>query len=568
MTDTSRSEQSTTFADLGLGEALLGSLDRLGYEEPTPIQRETIPLLLSGADVLGQAATGTGKTAAFALPILEVLGADAVATPTALVLCPTRELAVQVAEAFTNYGRPLRVQVLAVFGGQPIGRQLKELKRGVHIVVGTPGRVLDHIGRGSLDLDGIRTVVLDEADEMMDMGFADDLEAILDSTPTGRQTVLFSATMPKRIAAIARSHQQDPVRIEIGRSAPATDDAGVPLVREAVYWVRRHDKAAALGRILDIENPNSTLVFCRTRNDVDELTVALNARGYRAEALHGGMDQVQRDRVMERLRSGIAELLVATDVAARGLDVDALTHVVNFEIPSSPESYVHRIGRVGRAGREGTALTLATPNQRRQLQNIERLTKRQIPTAAIPTVADLRARQVELTVEAITESLAADDLDDHGAILDQLADEDAQQVALAAIRLVHQARGATMDEPEIPSAEPGKPKDSKGRGGKGGSPPESARRGGPPRQERGHGGDGTTGFVFIGAGRNAGMRPKDLVGSIANESGLAGRDIGPIRISATHSVVGVPEARVADVIAAMRTASIRGRTVQVRRFME
>ena len=271
--------------------------------------------------------------------------------------------------------------MLPVFGGQPIVRQLKELQRGVHVVVATPGRAIDHIKRGSLDLDRITTVVLDEADEMLDMGFTDDIEAILEATPAERQTVLFSATMPRRIAKIAKKYQRDPVRVEIGK---ATTESGEALVRQTVYYVQRAHKASALGRVLDIESPTSAIVFCRTRHEVDELTVTMNGRGYRAEALHGGMDQAQRDRVMGRLRDGTAELLVATDVAARGLDVDTLSHVVNYDVPSAAESYVHRIGRVGRAGREGVAITLAEPRERRQIGNIERLMKQSITVQKVP----------------------------------------------------------------------------------------------------------------------------------------------------------------------------------------
>ncbi|HSB87575.1 MAG TPA: DEAD/DEAH box helicase, partial [Ilumatobacteraceae bacterium] len=363
------------FATLGLRPELLKTLAGLGYEEPTPIQRETVPHLLAGDDLLGQAATGTGKTAAFALPILQMIDRDAPVETLALILVPTRELAMQVSEAIFKYGRDLGARVTPVYGGQPIYRQLQALDRGVHVVVGTPGRALDHIGRGSLDLGTIRTVVLDEADEMLDMGFADDIDAILQATPAQRQTVLFSATIPARITALARKYQRDPVRIQIGRGDIDNDTA---LVRQSAYIVQRSHKPAALGRILDIEMPGATLVFCRTRTEVDQLTETMNGRGYRAEALHGGMDQPQRDRVMGRLRDGTAELLVATDVAARGLDVDTLTHVVNYDVPSAAESYVHRIGRVGRAGRHGVAITLAEPREERLLHNIEKLTKRKI----------------------------------------------------------------------------------------------------------------------------------------------------------------------------------------------
>ena len=548
-------ESPSGFGELGLRDELLASLTELGYEEPTPVQREAIPLLLTGVDVLGQAATGTGKTAAFALPILQRIGRDAPAVPTALVLVPTRELAVQVSEAIFKYGRGLGVKVLPVFGGQPIQRQLQALRRGVHVVVATPGRAIDHLTRGSLDLSGVSTVVLDEADEMLDMGFTEDIEAVLDVTPTERQTVLFSATIPRRITSIAKRYQRDPVRIEIGT---LRSESGKPLIRQTVYYVARAHKASALGRVLDIENPTSALVFCRTRHEVDELTVTMNGRGYRAEALHGGMDQAQRDRVMARLRDGTAELLVATDVAARGLDVDTLTHVVNYDVPSAAESYVHRIGRVGRAGREGVAITLAEPREKRQIGNIERLTKRTIRVEKVPTVADLRSRQIELTVEALEEALAGDDLDDYRGVLHALAGEDPQRVALAAIKLVHEARGATLDDREIPDASAKTVRADRG----------DSRRTGGSGKRREQGGGGETGFVHLSVGKKAGVRPADLVGAIANESGLSGRDIGPIRIADSYSVVGVPEASVDDVVTAMRSSQVRGKPVKVRRFVE
>ena len=326
-------EPVSSFADLGLRAQLLEDLTSLGYEEPTPIQAEAIPKLLAGHDLLGQAATGTGKTAAFALPLLQALDSGPRGkAPSALVLVPTRELCMQVSQALHRYGRSLSVRVLPIYGGQPIVRQLRELERGVDIVVATPGRAVDHIQRRSLHLDAVRTVVLDEADEMLDMGFAEDLEAILDATPRERQTVLFSATLPARINSIARKHLTDPVRIEIARDVASSGEA--PLVAQRAYVVARAHKAAALGRILDIESPTAAIIFCRTRAEVDELTESLNGRGYRSEPLHGGMDQGQRDKVMGRLRAGSAELLVATDVAARGLDIDHLTHVFNYDVPS------------------------------------------------------------------------------------------------------------------------------------------------------------------------------------------------------------------------------------------
>ena len=442
--------EPTGFAALGLRPEILNVLSSLGYEEPTPIQRETIPRLLAGRDLLGQAATGTGKTAAFALPVLNVIESGRAAITAALVLVPTRELAMQVSEAVFKYGSGLAVKTLPVYRGQPIRRQLRALQRGVHVVVATPGRAIDHIRRGSLALDAIRTVILDEADEMLDMGFAEDIEEILEATPSTRQTVLFSATLPPRIHALAKRYQRDPERVQIGGGGTVLEHS---LTRQTVYFVERSHKPSALGRVLDIEAPNSALVFCRTRTEVNELTEKMTGRGYRAEALHGGMDQTQRDRVMARLRDGTAELLIATDVAARGLDIDTLSHVFNYEVPSAPESYVHRIGRVGRAGREGIAITLAEPRQRRLLKNIEKLTRQTIDVRTVPSVADLRARQVESTVAAIREALAADDLEDFSAVLHDLANEASDRtVALAAVKLVHEGRGAVLDEVEIPDA--------------------------------------------------------------------------------------------------------------------
>jgi ATP-dependent RNA helicase DeaD len=568
------------FAALGLRQELVDTLNELGYEEPTPIQRETIPLLLTGRDMLGQAATGTGKTAAFALPALNAIEPGFPDAPSVLVLTPTRELAVQVSEAIVKYGKKLGAKVVPVFGGQPIGRQLGALDRGAHVVVATPGRAIDHIGRGSLRLDKIKTVILDEADEMLDMGFTDDIESILESTPADRQTVMFSATMPPRIHSIAKRHQRNPEKIKIGK---AETQESQKLIRQKVYFVKRNDKPYALGRILDIETPDAAIVFCRTRMDVDQLTATMGLRGYRAEALHGGMDQSQRDRVMARLRDGTAELLVATDVAARGLDIDTLTHVVNYDVPAAAESYVHRIGRVGRAGREGTAITLADPRDRRQLGNIERLMKTTIEVGMVPSVADLRARQVEVTVTQIREALTAPDLEDFNKVLHSLAGEDSDRnIALAAIKLVHEARGAVMDEREIPDASvrnerssdyKDKRSDGKARHrddrewddkGKGKKKFDRDDRQGKKRDFD----NSDTGFIFISLGRKSGVRPGDLVGAIANESGLTGRQIGPIRISEQHSVVGVPSDDVERVIAAMDRATMRGKPVKARRYTD
>ena len=548
-------ESPSSFADLNLAPELLQALSGLGYEEPTPIQRAAIPPLLAGRDLVGQAATGTGKTAAFALPVLQrILGEGARRPePLALVLVPTRELAIQVSEAMHSYGRDMGARVLPVYGGQPIGRQLGALKRGTDVVVATPGRALDHLTRGTLNLSELEIVVLDEADEMLDMGFAEDIEAILARTGDSRQTALFSATMPPRIDGLVRRYLRDPVRVQLSRQASEPDDA--LLVRQTAYVVPRGHKPAALGRVLDLEAPTATVVFCRTRDEVDRLTETLNGRGHRAEALHGGMDQQQRDRVMGRLRGGSLDLLVATDVAARGLDVDQLTHVVNYDVPSAPELYVHRIGRVGRAGREGTAITLVEPREHRMLKTIERATRQPIAIEKLPTLADLRDRRLELTRAALREILVKGDLADFRAVVEPLGEEfHLYEVALAAVKLAHEASGPAREEEELPEVE----LIATAEGG--------GRRTAPGRdQRRVRRAPGGTTRLFVGTGRSAGVRPADLVGAITGESYLSGSDIGAIEIADRFSLVEVPESAADDVVATLSRVSIKGRKATVRR---
>jgi ATP-dependent RNA helicase DeaD len=570
------SDDAVGFADLALVDELVGALTSLGYEEPTPIQREAIPPLLEGRDLLGQAATGTGKTAAFALPLLQRLSREGVSgqrtAPRALVLVPTRELATQVAEAVHRYGRDLGIRTLAIYGGQPIVRQLKALERGVDVVVATPGRALDHIRRRTLKPDQLGTIILDEADEMLDMGFAEDIEAILSGTPADRQTVLFSATMPPRIARIVGSHLNDPVRIQLGGERHAPGEA--PKVRQRAYVVPRSHKPAALGRVLDVEQPGATIVFCRTRAEVDQLTETLNGRGYRAEALHGGMSQDQRTRAIGRLKAGTTELLVATDVAARGLDVDVLTHVVNYDVPAAPEAYVHRIGRVGRAGREGTAITLAQPREHRMLKAIERVTRQPIVIEKVPTVADLQARRLEATRDALGAILEEGDeaLDPYRVVVESLGDEhDLMAITLAAVKLAHRAGGAAAeDEADIPdAAAPREPREARGpRAPHGASSPRphasSSSAGPPKRRGPNEVSEGMT-RLFVGAGRERGIRPQDLVGAIANEAGLNGRQIGAIEIADRFSLVEVPEAAADQVVAALRGRTIKGKKTTVRR---
>ena len=537
----------TTFSDLGLRDELLRSLTELGYEEPTPIQAETIPPLILGADLLGQAATGTGKTAAFALPLLQriALGGP---RPRALVLVPTRELATQVSEAIHKYGRHLGARVLPIYGGAPIVRQIKSLERGVDVIVATPGRAIDHLTRRTLNLRDLDVVVLDEADEMLDMGFADDIETILEQTPTTRQTVLFSATMPPRIKRIVKKYLTNPTTISVGLRDVEPGES--PQIHQIAYVIDRAHKSAALGRILDVEQPGQALVFCRTRADVDQLTETLNGRGYRAEALHGGLSQEQRTRVLGRLRSETADLLIATDVAARGLDIDTLTHVVNFDVPSAPESYVHRIGRVGRAGRQGTAITLAQPREHRMLKTIERLTKQPIEITTVPTVADLKARRLELTRAALHESLLQDDLEPFRVVLDTLSDEfDVLTVALAAIKLAHETTsvgGEEDAERDIPQLTLHRDKKDTG-----------------PRRPRRNGASETT-RIYVGLGRAAHVRPQDLVGAITGETTLNGREIGTIEIFDRFSLVEVPVNRADEVIRGLRKTKIKGRKATVR----
>ncbi len=541
------------FSTLGLSDDILAAVTALGYEEPTPVQRETIPVMLAGRDLLARAATGTGKTAAFALPMLQRI-TEAGATgrhPTAgLILVPTRELAMQVSEAIHKYARGGRVSVVPLYGGASMSQQIRALERGANVVVATPGRALDHIRRQTLKLDLLSVLVLDEADEMLDMGFADDLDAILDAAPPQHQTALFSATMPARILSIAGRHLENPARITIAEEKVAAGK--MPRIRQIAYVVARPHKQAALERVLESEDPGSALVFCRTRLEVDELVEMLNAHGHGAEALHGGMDQRQRDRVMARFRDGSADLLVATDVAARGLDIERLSHVINYDMPASSEAYVHRIGRTGRAGRDGTAITLVEPREHRLLRSMEAVTRQKVEVLTVPSVADLRARRLDLTRAAIREQLVAGGFEQVRVVVETLAQEfDIVDVAAAAIQLAHKAQGGDGDDREIPA-----PKLDTGA-------PLKPARGRLPGERRGQSAGMTR--LFIAAGRRDGIRPGDLVGAIAGESGLASKEIGAIEIADGFSLVEVPDERADEVIAALKKTKIRGLKPTVRR---
>jgi ATP-dependent RNA helicase DeaD len=526
--------QPSGFASLGLSKTLIAAVTALGYEEPTPIQREAIPLLLTGADMLGQAATGTGKTAAFALPLLDRLGQSKAARgiPRALVLVPTRELAMQVAEALHKYAKGSQLTVVPLYGGAPMDHQIRALRRGAEVIVATPGRALDHLRRTTLDLSKVEVLVLDEADEMLDMGFAEDIDAIIAETPSARQTALFAATFAPRILSIAGRHLKNPTRVQIAQEKRAAGK--LPRVRQVVYIVGRRQKIDALGRILDFESAKSAIVFCRTRIEVDELTDTLNAHGFVAQALHGGMMQKQRDRVMQLFRGEKIEILVATDVAARGLDIEHVSHVINFDLPSAAEVYIHRIGRTGRIGREGVAITLAEPREQRFLKNIERLTKQKIEIGRLPSESDLRQRRMEALKESLRSRVAQGGLEEARGLIQSLAEElDVLDVAAAAILIA----GDGAERAPAPAGD---------------EPARAARQN-----------DGALRLLRISVGKEEGIRPGDLVGAIAGEAGISSSLIGAIKIHDDYSLAEVPEEVADEVVAALKRTKIRGHKVTV-----
>jgi ATP-dependent RNA helicase DeaD len=530
-------EETLTFADLGLSDAILKSVRDVGYEEPTPIQVITIPAMLTDRDVIAQAQTGSGKTAAFGLPIIDsVDGRDRHVQ--AIVLTPTRELAIQVAEALHKYGRHKQIETLPIYGGQPYERQFRGLQRGPQIVVGTPGRVMDHMRRGTLILDHIRYFVLDEADEMLDMGFIEDIDWILEQVPEERKTALFSATMPPRIIELAKRHLQDPQRLNVPGKAMT-----VPETRQTYYEVPRSRKTDALTRVLDAETPPLAMIFCRTKNGVDELGEALLARGFAAETLHGDLSQAQRDRVMRRFRTAQADILVATDVAARGLDIPDVTHVFNFDVPESAETYVHRIGRTGRMGRAGDAITLVTPKETRWLRQIERIVRARIEPRKLPTAADVADRRRDALKLQVIEILKEEsNYTQYLDAVDYLSeDNDVAAVAAALLKLYadETGRGISAEQAEddlaiLTAAESGR---------------------GEPGMTR----------LFLNIGRNFNVRPQDIVGAIANEAGIPGRSIGAIDIFDTYSFVDVPSRHADLVIDALSRSGIKGRHVNAER---
>jgi len=532
--ETSASVQS--FAELGLSQPLIQALSDVGYESPTPIQQQTIPLLLAGGDVIGQAQTGTGKTAAFALPILQQLDL-ALMAPQALVLTPTRELAIQVAEAIHTYAKHLgRARAVPIYGGDSIQKQIGRLRSGVQVVVGTPGRIMDHLRRGTLDLKGIKTIVLDEADEMLSMGFMEDVEWILEQAPAERQMAFFSATIPREVKRIAERFLHAPNTVSIQHKTVT-----VTTVEQHYLRVQERQKLDALSRLLETEAVpgEAVLIFARTKLRAAELAEHLQSRGYAVEAMHGDLNQQQRETVLRRLRGGQIEIVVATDVAARGLDVEHIARVVNYDIPHDPEAYVHRVGRTARAGRAGKAILFVTPREERMLREIERYTGQKMTAAKVPSPADVAARRQTLFKERIIKVMIEEDLELYLSLVQALAEETGRDMAEIAAAGMSLARGEkplqVQMEPESQLA-----------------PQLSSRL------------DQGMVRLFINAGRSSGVRPADIVGAIANETGLPGKLIGAIDIYDDYALVDIPAEHQPQVLASMAGATIRGRDAAVR----
>jgi ATP-dependent RNA helicase DeaD len=572
--------EASTFSSIGLRDSVVATLTALGYEAPTPIQERTIPPLLAGKDLIGQAQTGTGKTAAFALPILQQIDLTQRETQ-ALVLAPTRELAMQVAEAIHSYARGMDITVLPVYGGAPIVLQMKHLARGAQIVVGTPGRLIDHLDRETLRLGNVRMVVLDEADEMLKMGFLEDVERILSHVPKKRQIALFSATMPHEVRDIAERHLESPVRIEIEQRTVTA-----PAIEQRFLNLSEGQKLETLTQILELEQNEAVLIFRRTKNGAAELAEKLEARGFAAVAMHGDMSQTLREGVIRRLRAGTIEIVVATDVAARGLDVEQISHVVNYDVPYDVEAYVHRIGRTGRAGRTGTATLFITPRERGMMRAIERYTGSQIKAMKMPSRADIAARRIALFKENLRAGIAEGDLDLYVEVVTQLADEgpfDMSEVAAAAARLANGSRSLAPEKADARDAaetsrgaRPATGRDARpeGRSEKPhwqsgeDSAPRAPRAERPERTERPVGGlllgdDEPKVTLSMAVGRNDGIRPADVVGSIANEADVPGSDIGPIDIHDDITYVTIPERFRERVLEKVGRAKFRGRAVNL-----
>lgn len=520
--------ETKKFGSLELSKRVFNAISDMGFEEPSPIQTEAIPLLMEGYDVIGQAQTGTGKTAAFGIPITEKINPK-FRSVQALILTPTRELAIQVAEEMTKIGKYRELRTLAIYGGQSIDRQILALKRGVQIVVGTPGRVLDHLRRKTLKLNNIRFAVLDEADEMLDMGFIEDIETILQETPAEKQTLLFSATMPEEIQRLARKYLRDPRILSVSR-----DELTVPQIEQVFYEVKEHNKLDGLCRVLDVSQINLAIIFCRTKRGVDELVAGLEARGYEAEGLHGDLTQAQRNKVMRKFREGHVEILVATDVAARGLDIENVSHVINYDIPQDPESYVHRIGRTGRAGKTGIAISFVVPREYRQLRIIEKTINTRIKRCQLPTFEDVFERQREIIVERLVATINAGKLGHYRSIIEEMSEDyETMEIAAAALKIAFDIEGGD-EKAEIEEIEFGET----------GAEPGMVR-------------------LFMNIGRADEVRPQDLVRTIAEEAGIPGKIIGAIKIYDKFTFVEVPRESAERVLYSMHRNMIKGKRVHV-----
>jgi len=535
----------TTFADLGLNADILESLNGMGYVKPSPIQAECIPHLLAGRDVLGMAQTGSGKTAAFSLPLLNNID-PALRAPQILVLAPTRELAVQVAEAMTEFSKHMRgVNVVALYGGQRYDVQLRALRQGPQIVVGTPGRLLDHLKRGTLDLSNLRGLVLDEADEMLRMGFIEDVETIMAQIPEGHQTALFSATMPEAIRRITKRFMKDPQEVRIQSSVTTRPDISQS------YWTAYGRKTDALVRFLEAEDFDAAIIFVRTKNATLEVAEALERNGYNSAALNGDMNQALREQTLERLKDGRLDILIATDVAARGLDVERISLVVNYDIPLDAESYVHRIGRTGRAGRAGRALLFVENRERRLLRNIERTMKLTIPEVELPNAELLSKRRLEKFAARVQQQLESSDLDQYRALLEKLSPQEELDMETLAAALLKMAQGERplIVQPDAPRPQRREYRDRDDRRDDRRSPREARdnREGGDrPRRERRDVGEME--LYRIEVGRDDGVEVRHIVGAIANEGDISSRYIGNIKLFGTHSTIELPKGMPGDIL--------------------
>lgn len=551
MSDTDNAQVFNNFSEFGLRAPIIRAIESLGYEQPTQIQARSIPVLLEGQDLLGQAQTGTGKTAAFALPLLDKIDIKSF-RPQALVLAPTRELALQVCEAIQRYGRHLdKLAVLPVYGGQGMGSQLKALRRGVHVVVGTPGRLLDHLERGTLRLDEVRMLVLDEADEMLRMGFIEEVEKILERTPENRQTALFSATMPGPIARIAGKFLRDPQEVRIASKA-ATVEA---IDQQVVLVSGERNKVEALTRILEVEDFDGMIIFVRTRVTTTALAERLEARGHGALPLNGDMTQQLRQRTVDRFKEGDFDILVCTDVAARGLDVPRISHVVNYDIPSDTEAYVHRVGRTGRAGRGGKAILFAGRREQRMLQAIERATRTKISKLTLPTGGQIGQRRIAAFKQLVAKTADEQELDYFRAIVDGFCDEtghDASTLAAALAYLYQRERPFEIRDVQIEDREQ-RPRDKKSQ-----RPRDDQER--RPRKSQS---DHSLVTYKVKVGHEQGLEPRHLVGAIANEAGLESQYIGAIRIGEHRSTVQLPAGMPEGVLAHLKKVWVCGVQLQM-----